>query len=254
MVLARTTECVVPSYLDVTQETNQIPLQFYTSCHSEAYLSYSLTQRYNLALEYAKRIDFFHTGGPEPRIYCDSNKLDGTTKQYLLTHDDKLLISDLDDVPKVPSQEPKTLQTDKFTPLQNQNPHGLTSCAHTEFLYNRSDILAEGFLAPEQSLNADGSYPLFDHRSDIFKLADVVVHIVTGGNYAEPRRPAKGTKVVGVPGDGFLEQAVAELYDAETSELARVLRRCRRREPRERPSAWEVVRVLDRLVKSGRGS
>lgn len=204
-------------------------------------------------LEYVKAIEFLHFGHEHPRVYCDSNKLDGTTKQYLLTDDGRLVIGDLDDVPEVIAGE-KVI------------------CKHADFLYNRTDILKEGFLAPEQQITSTSrtknldlvedskdsqdsqdssqlsiSFPKFDHRVDIFKIADVAVHIITGGTYGKPDSVATGTNVQGVPNSEFLEKAKQLLY-SENSELARILALCRNRNPDRRPDAGLVRTVLNRVV------
>ena len=75
--------------------------------------------RLKLVLSYVEAIESLHSNGKWPRVYCDSNKLDGTTKQYLLSEDDKLVIGDLDDVPEVVAGEKVT-------------------CKHPDFLYSNS--------------------------------------------------------------------------------------------------------------------
>lgn len=229
---------------------------------STEYSGYSLTARLKLVLEYVKAIEFLHTASDHPRVYCDSNKLDGTTKQYLLTDDGRLVIGDLDDVPEVVAGE-------KIV------------CKHADFLYNRTDILKEGFLAPEQQIitsptetvtktdttenkntsssssptshspekvsKLSTSFPKFDHRADIFKIADVAVHIITGGTYAKPDSVASGTNVQGVPSWEFLVRAKKLLY-SENGELARILALCRNRNPDRRPEVGLVKTVLNRVV------
>jgi serine/threonine protein kinase len=230
---------------------------------SPEFSGYTLTARLKLVLEYVKAIEFLHTGSEHPRVYCDSNKLDGTTKQYLLTDDGRLVIGDLDDVPEVVAGE-------KIV------------CKHADFLYNRTDILKEGFLAPEQQIITSTTetvtssevpaktdtlknkksfsahspekvsklstpFPKFDHRADIFKIADVAVHIITGGTYAKPDSVASGTNVQGVPSAEFLMRAKQLLY-SENSELARIFALCRSRNPDRRPDVGLVRTALNRVV------
>ena len=146
--------------------------------------------------------------------------------------------------------------------------------------YNRTDILKEGFLAPEQQIitsptetvtktdttenkntssfsptshspekvsKLSTSFPKFDHRADIFKIADVAVHIITGGTYAKPDSVASGTNVQGVPSWEFLVRAKKLLY-SENGELARILALCRNRNPDRRPEVGLVKTVLNRVV------
>ena len=124
-------------------------------------------------------------------------------------------------------------------------------------VYNRTDILKEGFLAPEQQMMMDldkeanstssHSFPKFDERADIFKIADVAVHIITGGTYKKPDSVASGTKVQKVPNLEFLEEAKKLLY-SEKSELARILSLCRNRNPERRPDAYLIKTVLQRVI------
>ena len=95
---------------------------FATQSQSTEYSGYSLTARLKLVLEYVKAIEFLHTASDHPRVYCDSNKLDGTTKQYLLTDDGRLVIGDLDDVPEVVAGE-------KIV------------CKHADFLYSNEKMM-----------------------------------------------------------------------------------------------------------------
>ena len=65
---------------------------------------------------------------------CDSNRIKGTVKQYLVTDEGDIVINDLDDLRLI----------------KNGEMEGKV-CSHPEFLYSRPDILGEYFLAPEQS-------------------------------------------------------------------------------------------------------
>ena len=133
-------------------------------------------------------------------------------------------------------------------------------------VYNRTDILKEGFLAPEQQMmmeedidkqekernsshshSPQRSFPKFDERADIFKIADVAVHIITGGTYKKPDSVASGTKVQKVPNLEFLEEAKKLLY-SEKSELARILILCRNRNPERRPDAYLIKTILQRVI------
>merc|ERR1711879_956629 len=104
-------------------------------------------------------------------------------------------------------------------------------------------------MGPEQLQESSSSsfFPKFDHRTDIFKIADVAVHIITGGTYEAPRRIASGTDVQRVPSKQFLEEAMKLLY-SQNSELARVFALCRNRNPERRPSAGLVKTILNRVV------
>ena len=207
----------------------------------------TLPDRLNLLLEYVKSINFIHTFDSSPRVYCDSNKLDGTTKQFLLTDNNKLVMSDMDDIPLV-----KAENGDKAS----------ASCKHPEFLYNRQDILSEGFLAPEQKFGENQGQkfilgkdvaPKIDERSDIYKIADVAAHILLGGgNFDNPNTSIRRSSNINDNNQkrsSLEEQAYNVLYESD-HRLSNLLKACRSELPENRPSSERLINAIESVIES----
>ncbi|GFQ88805.1 protein O-mannose kinase [Trichonephila clavata] len=92
---------------------NNILTQYY-SLGSALNVNYHLTHslktydtvmlRLDLCINYASIINFLHTSPVGIRVMCDSNSLEKTLSQFLITDDLKLIINDLDATPKVDKQ------------------------------------------------------------------------------------------------------------------------------------------------------
>ncbi|XP_035225983.1 protein O-mannose kinase-like isoform X2 [Stegodyphus dumicola] len=110
--------------------------------------------RLNFCISYVTIIQFLHTSPLGIRVMCDSNTLEKTLSQYLLTSDLKLVINDLD-----------------ATPVVNNITGRGVHCG------NRP--LSGSFVAPEQlwpyaSEEYDSQkLPLYDEKTDIYKIPDV---------------------------------------------------------------------------------
>ncbi|XP_045922997.1 protein O-mannose kinase [Micropterus dolomieu] len=112
--------------------------------------------RLRLAMDYVSILYYLHNSPAGRRVMCDSNSLEKTLSQFLLTSDLHLVVNDLDALPEVdPSR-------------------GLwVKCGHRE--------LTGDFVAPEQLWPfrnkgepfLDDLMPAYDERTDIWKIPDV---------------------------------------------------------------------------------
>ncbi|CAL8331218.1 protein O-mannose kinase isoform X1 [Gadus morhua] len=158
--------------------------------------------RLRLALDYVSALSHLHASPAGCRVMCDSNSLEKTLSQFLLTADFRLVVNDLDALPEV-----------------DQSRGLLAKCGHRE--------LTGDFVAPEQlwpfgGEEDDGGQPFsdelmpgYDHLSDVWKIPDVTRHLMGR-----------------VPGG-----------DVAHFHLFQIHEECKRRDPRLRPSALDVLAV-----------
>lgn len=110
--------------------------------------------RLRLAIDYVSILHYLHNSPAGRRVMCDSNSLEKTLSQFLLTSDFHLLVNDLDALPEV----------DAMRGL-------LVKCGHRE--------LTGDFVAPEQRWPSQGEpfvddlMPGYDEKTDIWKIPDV---------------------------------------------------------------------------------
>ncbi|XP_008299985.1 protein O-mannose kinase [Stegastes partitus] len=112
--------------------------------------------RLRLATDYVSILHYLHNSPAGCRVMCDSNSLEKTLSQFLLTNDFHLVVNDLDALPKV---DPST--------------SSLVKCGHRE--------LTGDFVAPEQLWPfrdngkpfSDNLMPGYDEKTDIWKIPDV---------------------------------------------------------------------------------
>lgn len=123
--------------------------------------------RLQLAVDYVTVLHFLHTSPAGTRVMCDSNNLEKTLSQFLLTSDFRLVVNDLDALPRA----------DRGRGL-------LVKCGHRE--------ITGDFVAPEQLWPhgkgqpfTDELMPGYDESTDIWKIPDVtrfVMGRVPGGD------------------------------------------------------------------------
>lgn len=113
----------------------------------------SINVRLQLCSNYASILNFLHNSPAGVRVMCDSNTLEKTLSQFLLTEEFKLVVNDLDATPSI------------YTPGNGIH------CGKRE--------LSGKFIAPEQvwpfpekEFNID-EMPLYDEKTDIYKVPDV---------------------------------------------------------------------------------
>lgn len=171
--------------------------------------------RLRLALDYVAALSYLHASPVGCRVMCDSNSLDKTLSQLLLTTDFHLVINDLDALPEV----------DVSRGL-------LAKCGHRE--------LTGDFVAPEQLWPFGGGddgqpfldelMPGYDERTDVWKIPDVTQHLMGR-----------------VPGGDLVHFHLFQIHE-----------QCKRRDPRLRPSALDVVTayrsVYANMVRDSVGS
>lgn len=123
--------------------------------------------RLRLARDYVSILNYLHNSPAGRRVMCDSNSLEKTLSQFLLTVDLSIVVNDLDALPEV----------DLSRGL-------LVKCGHRELTGN--------FVAPEQLWPyknnepfSDELMPGYDERTDIWKIPDVTQFLmgsVPGGD------------------------------------------------------------------------
>ncbi|XP_072310102.1 protein O-mannose kinase [Eucyclogobius newberryi] len=124
--------------------------------------------RLRLAMDYVSILHYLHTSPAGCRVMCDSNSLEKTLSQFLLTNNLHLIVNDLDALPEV-----------------DKNKNVLVKCGHRE--------LTGDFVAPEQLWPfakdvkpfSDDLMPGYDERTDIWKIPEVTQFLmgrVPGGD------------------------------------------------------------------------
>uniref|UniRef100_A0A3B4A3S5 Protein O-mannose kinase n=1 Tax=Periophthalmus magnuspinnatus TaxID=409849 RepID=A0A3B4A3S5_9GOBI len=133
------------------------------------YLKHNTWQvRLRLAIDYVSILHYLHTSPAGCRVMCDSNSLEKTLSQFLLTNDLHLIVNDLDALPEV-----------------DKNKNLLAKCGHRE--------LSGDFVAPEQLWPfvkdgkpfSDDLMPGYDEMTDIWKIPEVTQFLmerVSGGD------------------------------------------------------------------------
>ncbi|XP_068191528.1 protein O-mannose kinase [Antennarius striatus] len=112
--------------------------------------------RLRLAMDYVSILDYLHNSPVGRRVMCDSNSLEKTLSQFLLTTDFHVVVNDMDALPQVDASR-----------------DSLVKCGHRE--------LTGDFVAPEQLWPfrhegkpfSDEDMPAYDERTDIWKIPDV---------------------------------------------------------------------------------
>lgn len=121
----------------------------------------SVRDRLKLCLNYALLLEYLHSGPAGCRVMCDTNTLEKTLSQLLVTSDMTLLLNDVDALPKV-----------------NDKQSGI---------YCGRQSLRGTFIAPEQnsvSFNSMG----YNEKTDIWKAASVCDHFIGNVSYSDTLR------------------------------------------------------------------
>ncbi|XP_038045363.1 protein O-mannose kinase-like [Patiria miniata] len=114
----------------------------------------TIKTRFQLCLDYIRILLYLHSGPAGMRIMCDSNDVDKTLSQFLITNDLTLVVNDLDALPLVDRAAGK-----------------LAKCGHRQ--------LWGEFVAPEQLWPfperefQDEEMASYDEKTDIWKVPDV---------------------------------------------------------------------------------
>ena len=113
-----------------------------------------------LSLDYLEIIDFLHNSPIGCRVMCDTNSLDKTMSQFLITDDFHLVLADVDALPEV----------------KKNAAAQLVKCGHRE--------LHGSFVAPEQlwpfeeTEFDDANMPAYDEKTDVWKIPDVLYYLL----------------------------------------------------------------------------
>ena len=127
----------------------------------------SLETRLRLCVDYVRILEFLHNSPLGIRVMCDSNDIEKTLSQYLVTDTFNLVVADLDALPEVNHEEGQ-----------------LIKCGHRE--------LFGSFVAPEQlwpfapvPFNNDQMQG-YDEKIDIWRIPNVIDKLlgrVKGSNF-----------------------------------------------------------------------
>lgn len=128
----------------------------------------TIETRFQLSLDYVSILNFLHNSPLGTRVMCDSNDIEKTLSQYLISKDLHLVLNDVDALPQV---------------IRKQGE--LIKCGRRQ--------ITGSFVAPEQLWPFkdkefdDASMPGYDEKIDIYKIPSVVDRLlsrVKNGNYA----------------------------------------------------------------------
>lgn len=114
-----------------------------------------------LAVDYVSILHFLHNSPVGRRVMCDSNSLEKTLSQFLLTSDFHLVVNDLEALPEVDSSRGL-----------------LAKCGHRELT---GDFVAPEQLWPHHNQGVaflDDLMPEYDERTDIWKIPDVTRFLI----------------------------------------------------------------------------
>ncbi|KAF8784970.1 Protein O-mannose kinase like protein [Argiope bruennichi] len=142
---------------------NALNVNYHLRNSLKAYDSVNL--RLDLCINYVNVINFLHTSPVGTRVMCDSNTLEKTLSQFLLTDDLNIIANDLDATPEVDKIKKGIL------------------CG------NRA--LIGSFVAPEQLWPyGDQKYdpekmPLYDEKTDVWKIPDICNWFLGGSSEAD---------------------------------------------------------------------
>lgn len=141
----------------INAEVRKLKLIGQGAVKKEQYQQHNTWQiRLRLAMDYVSILHYLHNSPAGRRVMCDSNSLEKTLSQFLLTNNFHLVVNDLDALPEV------------------DHSRGLVvKCGHRE--------LSGDFVAPEQlwpftntgKTFSDDLMPGYDERTDIWKIPDV---------------------------------------------------------------------------------
>ncbi|XP_032222072.2 protein O-mannose kinase isoform X2 [Nematostella vectensis] len=111
--------------------------------------------RFQLSLDYVKSLFYLHNSPLGTRVMCDTNDLEKTLSQYLITDDFHLVLNDLDALPEVEHSKNKEIK-----------------CGHREI---QGDFVAPEQLWPFEDKDfRDEAMPGYDEKIDIWKIPSVV--------------------------------------------------------------------------------
>lgn len=161
--------------------------------------------RLRLAIDYVSVLHYLHNSPVGRRVMCDSNSLEKTLSQFLLTNDFHLVVNDLDALPEV-------------DPSRNL----LVKCGHRE--------LTGDFVAPEQLWPlrnngkpfSDNIMPEYDEKTDIWKIPDVTWFLMGR-----------------VSGGDLVHFHLFQIHEG-----------CKKKDPKFRPSALDVLKVYKSVYSS----
>ena len=125
--------------------------------------------RLNLCLDYLSIIEFLHNSPLGVRVMCDSNDLQKTLSQFLITDQYRLIVADLDALPEV-----------------NITRNLKIKCGYRQLF---GDFVAPEQLWPYTDLDFDGDLmPGYTEKVDIWKIPEVLLYLLGDSTLAKRLR------------------------------------------------------------------
>lgn len=194
-----------------------------TFLHTPEFAPWSTLKRFQFATQLVEAFDYLHNSPIGTRINCDMNRLHRAMSQFLVTHDYRIVLNDLDDIPLV-TPESRCAWVGRIDTTERrergENPQGFL--APEQRL--SEEILAKGkssqvYSDPDYVLE-NNIFPPQTEKVDIFKIPDMVMHIVF-----------KNASPVSV------RRQIARALVT----LKPILTRCKSWHPEDRPSTTEIL-------------
>ena len=121
----------------------------------------NISIKLNLCINYVKILDFLHNSPIGTRVMCDTNTLDKTLSQYLVTPELNLVVNDLDALPQV-------IVGSKGIKCGSRQLFG--SFVAPEQLWHKNDVPFD-----------DNQMREYDHKTDIWKIPEVCDWFLSAG-------------------------------------------------------------------------
>ena len=124
-------------------------------------LNIGLSEQWNMRIQfirdYLSIIEYLHNSPIGTRVMCDTNDLQKTLSQFLITDDFRLIVNDLDALPEVMN-------------------NGTVKCGHRELF---GDFVAPEQLWPYEDRGfTDVGMPGYNEKTDIWKIPNILVFLL----------------------------------------------------------------------------
>lgn len=121
--------------------------------------------RLQMAKDYLSIMNYLHGGPHGTHVMCDSNDLIKTLSQYLITDDLRLVVNDLDALPKVVAAE-----------SEDGGDSVLIKCGARQ-LFGHFVAPEQLWPYPDEEFN-DEEMDGYDEKTDVWKIPDVLIHLL----------------------------------------------------------------------------
>lgn len=203
------------------------------------YHNFTLAQRADVAVQVVDAIGYVHNSPTGSRINCDMNTVGQALAQFIVLEDYRIVLNDVDDLPKGDSRSKTKSQC--IVGRHNINGTADHSFEAPERRWPWPDKMPKQ-VDPEElesRLRAGEDYsagmelksPQVDEKSDIWKLPDLIEKIIGAGITQEQ------------------DETNFKRVKAMMTHLKPIMRECKREQPEKRPSAKIVSNHLIRLER-----